>query len=446
MPQQRRWLLWSALAYLGVLAATATGLGLLYSAARSHLDEALGLRLQGVATSAMHLVDGDAIPTWSFDPEPGTDLIWLTSRLERLREDNDLAEVTLCDHGGFVIASASGRVERGAPNIFWDLDRPSVDLARVGVPSISRLYRAGDLYQKSAHAPIFDRDGRVAGVLTVEGNAGFFQTLAALRRGAWVTVAAVLTFLAVMGALLLGIHRSLERARTNLARQEQLATMGRMTAGIAHEIRNPLGIIRGSAQHLQRVLRDHGLDDEVAAFIPEEVDRLDRILSSYLAFGRDDDAPFAPVALPPLASRTARLLGDEFQARGLTLAVQPADPVEVLGDAPRLQQVLLNLLLNARDAMPAGGEVTVTIASTADGRRRLTVSPCWTRARAWAGTPAEKVFDPFWTTKDKGSGLGLAISRRIAHQHGGDLSLSSRDPGPGCDAILTLPRAPSAKE
>lgn len=436
MTQQRRWLLWSALAYLGVLVATAAGLGLLYRTSRTSLDLALGQRLQAAATAAMHLVDGDAVATWAFDPQESTDLIWLTSRLEQIQADNDLAEITLCDHDGYVLSSAGGRLERHTENVFWDLDRPAVELARAGVASVSRLYRSGDLYQKSAHAPVLDRHGQVVAVLTVEGNADFFQALRQLRHGAWLTIAAVLLFLAAMGALLLAIHRSLERTRASLARQEQLAAMGRMTAGIAHEIRNPLGIIRGSAQHLQRVLRDQGLDDEVAAFIPDEVDRLDRILSGYLAFGRDDTGQAGLVDLDTIMRRTARLLRDELAADGITLELAPSPPdSRVLADAPRLQQVMLNLLLNARDASPSGSVVDMAV----DAQDDEVVLMVADRGRGLDPSQLARAFDPFWTTKDKGSGLGLAVSRRIARDHGGDLTLTRREPGPGCVATLSLP-------
>jgi signal transduction histidine kinase len=442
VPQRRRWMLWAALAYLGVLAATAVGLGGLYQAARTHLDEALGLRLQAIADATVHLVDGDALVDWSFDPKPDTDLLWLATRLERIREDNELAEVTLCDRNGYVVISASRRLERGEANVFWDLDRPAVELAREGVPSVSRLYRSGALYQKSAHVPVLGRDGTITGVLTVEGSADFFQALAALRRGAWVTVAAVLAFLAIMGTLLLGIHRSLERTRASLARQEHLATMGRMTAGIAHEIRNPLSIIRGAAEHLVRVLRDHDLDDEVAAYIPEEVDRLDRILGAYLAFGREKDAVRTDVLLDQLVRRTVKLVASEFAERDLAIQVDAAEGVRVEADGPRLQQVMLNLLLNARDAAPAGSRIDVTVTNTGD-RARVTVADCGPGLTA---DQFQHVFEPFWTTKDKGSGIGLAVSRRIARAHGGDLALANREPGPGCIATLSLPRPAASEE
>ena len=374
MATQRRWIFWAAGAYAGILVVVVVGLLLVFREARERLDEALGLRLQAVATSTVQFIDGDALVRWTFDPEPSTDLIWLESRLQQIRRQNDLAEITLCDPDGFVVIAASGRLDRGTNNVFWDLDRPAVELARQGFPAASHLYRSGPLYQKSAHAPVFDIRGEVAGVLTVDGNADFFGTLTTLRRGATVTIATVVIFLALLGLLLHRSHRALERARASLAQQENLVAMGRMTAGIAHEIRNPLGIIRGSAEHLQMVLNQHGVEDEVAAFIPDEVDRLDRILTGYLAFGSDDGGESEDVDLGSLVRRTIVMTGDEMARLGadVTLA-EPVPAAPVHGDPRRLQQVLLNLLLNARDAMPDGGPVIVTVTGN-DAHGRVSVA------------------------------------------------------------------------
>ncbi len=155
-----------------------------------------------------------------------------------------------------MLISAAERLGRGDTNVFWDLDRAAVRVAQEGFPAASRLYRTAGVYQKSAHAPVRDAMGEVAGILTVEGDADFFGALAALRRGALVTEVAVMLFLAAMGAQLWRLQAGMARARAAAWRAEELAAMGRMTAAIAHEIRNPLGIIRGAAQHLAARLRD----------------------------------------------------------------------------------------------------------------------------------------------------------------------------------------------
>jgi len=428
-------MIWGVVAYAAILVSVAAGLSSLYRSSRDRLDEALGKRLLAVATTTTQLVDGSLLDPWSLDPEPSLDFLWLTSRIQQIRRSNDLAEITLCDTSGFVLISASGRLDKGELDVFWDLDRPAVSLAQQGFPSASRLYRNGSLYQKSAHAPVFDGRGRTVGILTVEGDADFFDTLTTLRTGALITGAAVLILLAVLGLLLHRVTLALERYRLASLRQENLAAMGRMTAGIAHEIRNPLGIIRGSGQHLERVLGDHGLEDPATGFITEEVDRLDQVLTGYLAFGTDTTSETETVDLARLARRTLAMLADDL-APVVVAIDEPLAEATCQGDPRRLQQVVLNLLLNARDAMPDGG--IITLALSADSQDlSLQIRD------EGPGLPIadpNKLFEPFWTTKEKGSGLGLAVSRRIAQEHHGRLELANRIDQSGTVATLTLPR------
>jgi len=433
---RRPWLVWGALVYLAILVAVIASLFLLGRVARVRLDQALGERLMGVATTAAFLVDGDSVAAWTVDPEESLDFIWLVSRLEQIRGQNELAEVSLSSSDEKLLVSAAGRLRKGERNVFWDLDRAAVQLAREGFPAVSKLYRVGDVYQKSAHVPIFATDGNVTGVLTVEGNADFFTALATLRRWAWLTGLAVVGFLTVMGLLLFRLQAAMERYRATVWRQENLAAMGRMTAGIAHEIRNPLGIIRGAAQHLQQRLGDAGITDEVTRFIPEEVDRLDRILKGYLAFGSDSEVELEPVHWQEPLRRTLKILAEELNAAGIEVTVQQQSTGLVLADSPRLQQVLLNLLLNAREAMPNGGKVAIQVRQTA-AEVVLTVTD---EGAGLKGLSDEKLFSPFWTDKEKGSGLGLALARRIIEKQGGHLRMHDRTDRPGAVAEIRLPR------
>jgi len=284
--------IWTGVAaYLAIMLAVALSLSHLYGRSRDSLDEALGERLAGVAVTASYLVDGDSLAVWSYDPQESLDFLWLRSRLEQVRRENDLSELVLCDADGFVLVSAVRRQAKGDLNVYWDLDPAAVASAREGFATPSRLYRSGDLMQKSAHAPVWNSRGRVAGVITAEAEADFLDALTALRRAAWLTAGLVLAFLSLMAWLLSRQQRALIGARTAMLRQENLATMGRMTAGIAHEIRNPLGIIRGAGEIQAQRLREAGIDLPTLDYIPDEVDRLDRILTRYLTFGTPLRAP-----------------------------------------------------------------------------------------------------------------------------------------------------------
>jgi signal transduction histidine kinase len=436
--RRRPWLVWGLVVYLAILAAVTASLILLYGDARDRLDEALGARLAGIAQTAAILVDGDSLLVWGAEPRPSLDFLWLELQLERIQIENDLAEVAVCDPRERILISTAGRFAKGERNVFWDLDRAAVQVAKAGFAAVSRLYRVGRVYQKSAHVPILASDGSVAGVLTVEGDADFFDALRRLRAWALGTGAAVLVFLSLMGVFLFRLQAAMERYRASVWRQENLAAMGRMTAGIAHEIRNPLGIIRGAAEHVGRRLAAAGIEDEIAGFIPEEVDRLDRILKGYLAFGGDSPPQLETLDLRAPVRRAAKLAADELARGGVAVALELGEQeLTVRVDPHRLQQVLLNLLLNARDAMPEGGTVTVVAARRPDA----VVLRVTDEGTGLKGIDGDRLFAPFWTDKEKGSGLGLAMARKIVEEHGGRLVLSDRDDRRGAVAEVVLPPA-----
>jgi len=446
-----RWFLWAALAYAVIIAAVSFGLFNLYTGSRTILDEALGQRLLGVAGSLAELSDGEQIFYATIgDTAAAYYLETLAEQCERIRLQENLAEITfttisLADRlEEKVLFSTSASLEAGGLNDFWELDKEAVLQAALGTPAATRLYRlggAGGSMQKSAHAPIFYyfEDARdVVAIVTVSGNPDFFSALGLLRGGAFLTAAIVLVILAVMGIFLYQINRSLTRYRASIMRQENLATMGRITAGIAHEIRNPLGIIRSAGEHLQQVLDSAGIEDEVADFIPEEVDRLDHILTGYLAFGKDKEAVREIFDLGWSLRRSVELVAAELKEAEIVVEIEvdlPTAPVR--GDPRRLQQVLLNLLINARDAMPGGGRIGIVL-TTANRLATLTVTDTGT---GLGSVDRGRLFEPFWTSKEKGSGLGLAMSRRIVEDMGGSINLEDRPGTAGARAEVVLPLA-----
>ncbi|MBE0566389.1 MAG: hypothetical protein IH621_10550 [Krumholzibacteria bacterium] len=440
MTGRRAPLLWAVLACTVLVAAVSAGLLGLHQAAESRLDAALGQRLLAVANVLAAGADPDSVEALVFGSGGAA---WAGSRARKWRglaAGNDLAEISLTTLEGRVLVTTATNLLAGETSDFWALDEPAVDRMRdtgAAVATPTRL--VGAVYQASAYAPLW-KDDPLAGsfvqaVVTVRGSPDFYDALATLKRGAAAILAVVLAVLALVVAVLVRLELSVRRARALLVRQESLAAMGRMTAGIAHEIRNPLGIIRGAGQHLERVLAEAGIADEVAGFIPAEVDRLDRILSGYLAFGRDGESADEVFPLGAVVRRGVALLAAELEKDGVRVEqAQPAADVEVRGDPRRLQQVLLNLLLNARDAMPGGGLVEVTVERTASAAE-LTVRD---QGRGLAAA-AEQCFEPFWTTKEKGGGLGLSLSRRIVEGMGGTLELRDRGDRPGAEAVVRLP-------
>ncbi len=442
MGRRRQWLGWALVTYTVIIAVVGLALVNLYQASRDRLDQALGDRLLAVAVSLATTTDGQMIPVAVDTSWAGGYLDILEADFQRLSQDQDLAEISLTLPDGTVLFSTDPGLKTGQPNDFWGLDPGAVASALEGAAASTRLYRHRDNFQKSAHAPVkvfdpeFDEDFVVA-VITVSGNSDFFDSLAQLKRGALITGAAVLLVLILMGVFLLRINRNFERFQESIRRQESLAAMGRMTAGIAHEIRNPLSIIRGAGQHLQRILNEAGITNPVSDFIPEEVDRLDHILTGYLAFSSDRESPAEPFDLSLCLRRSTRLVTEEVEKAGSRILLPEELPqVIVHGDPLRLQQVILNLLLNARDAMPTGGQIEVEIVAPTDGFVRVRVKD---EGYGLGSVDQDQLFEPFWTSKEKGSGLGLAMSRRIVEDMNGRLILFQRTDRTGAVAEIKLP-------
>ncbi len=226
-------------------------------------------------------------------------------------------------------------------------------------------------------------------------------------------------------------------ANDELVRSSRMAFLGEMAAGMAHEIRTPLGIIRNSAQLLER--RMHAAGDaeagEWAVFIREESDRLARVVTDLLDYVRPSEPKKIAVDLDALVRRIVGFLGSEAAKREVHLEVEAVPfPVEVACDADQIHQVCLNLIMNAIQACPRGGWVRI-LTSRDDGRAHLVVRD------NGHGIPAEMVgrlFEPFATKSEGGIGLGLAIVRRIVRSHGGEVTARNLAEG-GAEFVVTLP-------
>jgi two-component system sensor histidine kinase HydH len=241
-----------------------------------------------------------------------------------------------------------------------------------------------------------------------------------------------------LGSILLFKDLSEIRAlRTEIARNQRLATVGRLAAGVAHEIRNPLSSIKGFATYFQERYRANAEDARTASILIQEVDRLNRVVSQLLEFSRPVSILARPVRLSRLIGDTLKLVGSQSQEKGVTVHTDiSADAEEVRLDPDRLSQVLLNLFLNGVEAMDSGGVLTVRAKESVDGRNleiQVADTGCGIRPE-----DLPQVFEPYFTTKPTGTGLGLAIAHHIVEAMGGDIAVASRL-GSGTTFTLRLP-------
>ena len=227
--------------------------------------------------------------------------------------------------------------------------------------------------------------------------------------------------------------------------RDRLAALGQMAAGLAHEIRNPLGSIKGAAQFLQPLEgpKTDGSTREFLDIIVEEVDRLNKIVSQFLDYARPYRGDPSPLDANDVVRKTINLIEKERGGSQVEITMNLLDGLpQVRADAQQLRQVFLNLTINALDAMPQGGRLQVSTSLRRSTRRGAAAAFLEIRFRDdGIGIPPadlRNLFIPFFTTKEKGTGLGLPISQRIIENHGGTIEVRSQ-PGSGSTFTVLLP-------
>ena len=289
--------------------------------------------------------------------------------------------------------------------------------------------------------PLIARDEALGVVLILDEHARGF-TRAEMDRA--LAVAGQLA-LALLSARLYEALRTsyaeLERAQRDLIDRERLAALGELSASIAHEVRNPLGVIFNSVGSLKRILKPEGDAALLLDIIGEEADRLNRMVGDLLDYSRPVQPSLQPVPLRPLFEEAIAAASQQAGpgSEAVSASVRVADDAAtVRADARLLRQALVNLFLNAYQAMPRSGRLDVRSSrALAHGGR-----PCAEIVvqDSGPGIPpdiVDKVFQPFFTTKATGTGLGLAVVRRIVEGHGGSIELGPA--GPGAEFRLRLP-------
>jgi signal transduction histidine kinase len=402
------------LALAGALLATL----FLHREASAALDRVLEARLRGVGEAAAELLAGR---------EPGD------GELRAIVAASDLEAAYVLSPSLVVVADATGRRGRRADLLRTDVAR--VERAARGEASVAFGYSLGEHAIATGYFPIRGAPGSAA-VLALEAGQAFAAERARLRRGLALAVA-----LSFVGALALAlVTRRWSRSEAARRREAEHAIRGdalaRMGAMVAHEIRNPLGVIRGCAELVRsrsaRVLAPR--DAEALSDILEESDRLRRLTDDFLDLARDPAVSVAPVDVERVAADAAQGLSRAHP----DLAVRVEGAARADADAGRLRQVLSNLLVNAAQA---GARTIAVEVGAREGGARVLV-----RDDGPGVDPAlrPRLFEPFATGRADGTGLGLALSRRIVERQGGTLRLLEGEPG-GASFELVLPLSASRR-
>ncbi len=221
---------------------------------------------------------------------------------------------------------------------------------------------------------------------------------------------------------------ALETSQRAAAQNEKLAAIGRLAAGVAHEVRNPLGVIRASASLVQESFEAGSESHRACGFICEEIDRLNGLISSLLTLARPAEPRLQRVSVEKVLERALVLEASDLERRGIAVAREQTGSIpEILADPDLLAQMLLGLVTNAAEALDRGGRIHLRVDPQLDTVHFEVADS----GPGIALEDAERIFEPFFTTKPTGTGLGLAMTARIVQAHGGQIEvLQRRGAGP----------------
>jgi len=223
--------------------------------------------------------------------------------------------------------------------------------------------------------------------------------------------------------------------------REKLAAIGQLAATVAHEIRNPIAGAKCLLQQVEEELNSTPQGKEYVHLALEDLERVEQSVSHLLLFARKEEYHFTEQDVTELVRTTVDRFATQVQDKTINVRLQEGSPVWATIDEGKIHQMLVNLLTNGRDAVNGNGEIVVSV-STAGSEIEIRVSDT---GPGLAPEDHDKIFEPFFTRKEKGTGLGLAIAKKIAEGHGGKISVASRL-GQGTTFTVALPRQrPDAK-
>ncbi len=228
----------------------------------------------------------------------------------------------------------------------------------------------------------------------------------------------------------------MKKLEEQLRRSDRLSSLGTLSASVAHEIKNPLVAIKTFVQLVPEKRGDPEFMARFSRLIDGEVSRIDSIVSQMLSFARSDAPKFGEVHIHQVLDNALLLLQHDFEKKNVRIIKKLEAPSDLVwGDRQKLEQVVLNLLFNAREAMPDGGQMLVRTGTSQPGRLEIAFED---EGKGIKQEAMGHIFDPFYTTKETGTGLGLSIAYGIIMEHNGTLELKNRDGG-GATALIQLP-------
>ncbi len=425
-PSKRRYGVWFWLGTAVILSLNIT-LWLFVNQVEKRFVQELQARLSLNSRALNYVVDSEALTLITPDDNSSAAYLSLLLRLQTARDRDSLQSI--------ILYGADGNVLVAAPEILRQQKRAPLSdslfvKALQGRFVVAEPEKVAGEWFMASYAPIRDVDGFVVGVQRIETRAAYLATLTTLRER--LLLFSIINFV-IIGLIAFFLFRMIDRSlryQVALKDSEHLAQLGTMAAAVAHEIRNPLGIISGTNDLIRKKYGQR--EDALFDYIPDEIQRLNTLIHNFLQFARTPELKPRMVNLDEWFRRLCVGLPDSrverLKTEGLDSTLSwPCDP-------DVLEQIMLNLLRNAFEASGDEQQVLVKFQLI---KQKLIISVV-DQGSGMDTETLEKVTTPFFTTKETGTGLGLAISRHLARVMNGQLEISSR-PGKGTTVRLVLP-------
>jgi signal transduction histidine kinase len=411
---------------------------LFYQKSAELLDQQLARRLAAIASVTTSSVSTPAVENLAVGGlQAYSDVL---NQLEEVRQADSLAEVFILDERYRYLVTTAQQAD--SVYLLGDLHSHLLDSLLFSLHSgalVTEPHQTGQVVLRSAFAPLVDADGLAVAVLGVEASVDYYDVLEDLRTNLYYSTGLSVLIGLVFGLLFVLYQRRVNSVERQLFASETQSFLGRMVAVVSHELKNPLMIIRGSAE---RIRRKHESDE--ASYILEEVDRLNDIVGGYLNFARSgqslvESEQRQTVELAGLVANTREHLYQRYPEHQIRWIGEPQLASVTIKGYPRsLRQVLLNLLINGVDACLAG-ENPVAVGITIETERSDVILTVHDEGVGLDSAQMKSVFTPFFTTKTSGSGLGLYVSRKLVEEMGGSMDLVSQ-PGKGTQITIRLRR------
>lgn len=392
-------------------------------------ESGLKSKLLSMSTLISRLIDDSEINAILPDNRQSIEYIYYQQLLDDITRNNDLQSVLIVSPEYDVLVSSPKILSdqrfiylRGSKEFQNSLD---------GIATVSNIQVYANEKFMSAFAPIQNIDGFVTAVLIIEARANYFHIISNLRNRLLLFSLINLVLIIIIALFLSRMINKSIRYQAAIKEQERLVQLGTMAATVAHEIRNPLNIIEGTNDIIQKKYGKAG--DEVFTYIPEEIQRLSILIDNFLKFARNPVLNIESKTISQLIDRIKLNLSEEEREK-LHIINQDLE-IDIQSDHTLLEQVLVNLIRNAFEASNANDTIRLEFESIRKKKLKITVED------QGSGIPAEilnNVFDPFFTTKDKGTGLGLAITKRIIDQLNGEIGIQSTE-GKGTRIEFIIP-------